>query len=173
MTLESLGAWRRAGVNVGMGTYVYPFNMREEMRKALICSRVSGRSVFDLNTGGLFSAATIGGAKALGRSDIGRLVAGAKADLALVDLSHPAMQPIYDPLRNLIHCAAERAIRDVYVDGQAVVKDHRVVNLDYDGAVRELQDAQKRACRRAELNDPQGRPLATLAPYSLPLARRG
>ena len=173
MTLESLGAYRRAGVNVGIGTDSYPFNMLEEMREALICSRVSGRSVFDLDTGGLFSAATIGGAQALGRSDIGRLVAGSKADLALVDLSHPAMQPVHDPLRNLIHCAAERAIRDVYVDGQAVVKDHRAVNLDYDGAIRELQDAQKRACRRAEMDDPQGRPLSALAPYSLPLARRG
>jgi len=171
MTLESLGAYRRAGVNVGIGTDSYPFNMLEEMREALICSRIAGRSVYDLDTGGLFSAATTGGAKALGRSDIGRLAVGAKADLSLVDLSHPAMQPIHDPLRNLIHCAAERAIRDVYVDGRAVVKDHRIVNLDYDGAVRELQDAQKRACRRAERNDPQGRPLATLAPYSLPLAR--
>lgn len=173
MTLESLGAYRRAGVNVGIGTDSYPFNMLEEMREALICSRVSGRSVFDLDTGGLFSAATTGGAKALGRSDIGRLAPGAKADLALVDLSHPAMQPVHDPLRNLIHCAAERAIRDVYVDGQVVVKDRRVANLDYDGAVRELQDAQKRACRRAERGDPQGRALSTLAPYSLPLARRG
>src|SRR6478735_7888852 len=128
MTLESLGGYRRAGVNVGIGTDSYPFNMLEEMREALICSRVTGRSVFDLNTGGLFSAATIGGAKALGRSDIGRLASGAKADLALVDLSHPAMQPIHDPLRNLIHCAAERAVRDVYVDGRAVVKDRRVAN---------------------------------------------
>jgi cytosine/adenosine deaminase-related metal-dependent hydrolase len=81
------------------------------------------------------------------------------------------MQPIHDPLRNLIHCAAERAIRDVYVDGQAVVKDRRVVKLDYDGAVRELQDAQKRACRRAEQDDPQGRSPSSLAPFSLPLAR--
>jgi cytosine/adenosine deaminase-related metal-dependent hydrolase len=173
MTLESLGAYLRAGVNVGIGTDSYPFNMLEEMRQAMICSRVAGRSVFDLNTSGLFSAATTGGAKALGRSDIGRLAPGAKADLALVDLSHPAMQPIHDPLRNLIHCAAERAIRDVYVDGQVVVKDHRVANLDYDGAVRELQDAQRRASRRAEREDPQSRPLATLAPYSLPLAARG
>ncbi|MBO1904064.1 amidohydrolase family protein [Microvirga sp. 3-52] len=171
MTLESLGAYRRAGVNVGIGTDSYPFNMLEELREALICSRVSGRSVFDLDTGGLFSAATIGGAKALGRDDIGRLISGAKADLVLVDLSHPAMQPIHDPLRNLIHCAAERAIRDVYVDGQVVVKDRRVVKLDYDGAVRELQDAQKRACRRAEQDDPQGRSLSSLAPFSLPLAR--
>jgi cytosine/adenosine deaminase-related metal-dependent hydrolase len=81
------------------------------------------------------------------------------------------MQPVHDPLRNLIHCAAERAIRDVYVDGQAVVKDRRVINLDYDGAVRELQDAQNRACRRAERDDPQGRSLSAFAPYSLPLAR--
>ncbi|MBM6581568.1 amidohydrolase family protein [Microvirga sp. BT689] len=173
MTLESLGAYCRAGVNVGIGTDSYPFNMLEELREALICSRIAGRSVFDLDTGSLVSAATLGGAKALGRSDIGRLAAGAKADLTLVDLSHPAMQPVHDPLRNLIHCAAERAIRDVYVDGDAVVKGHRIVNLDYDGAIRELQDAQKRACRRAEQDDPQGRSLSTLAPYSLPLAVRG
>ncbi|MBB3020017.1 cytosine/adenosine deaminase-related metal-dependent hydrolase [Microvirga lupini] len=170
MTLESLGAYQRAGVNVGIGTDSYPFNMLEELREALICSRVAGRSVFDLDTGGLFSAATVGGATALGRSDIGRLAPGAKADLSLVDLSHPAMQPVHDPLRNLIHCAAERAIRDVYVDGRSVVKGHRIVNLDYEGAVRELQDAQKHACRRAEKGDPQGRPLSVLAPYSLPLA---
>jgi cytosine/adenosine deaminase-related metal-dependent hydrolase len=173
MTLESLGAYLRAGVNVGIGTDSYPFNMLEEMREALICSRVAGRSVFDLDTGGLFSAATTGGARALGRSDIGRLAPGAKADLSLVDLSHPAMQPVHDPLRNLIHCAAERAIRDVYVDGRAVVTDRRVVNLDYNGAVRELQDAQRRASRRAERDDPQGRSLSALAPYSLPLAARG
>lgn len=173
MTLESFGAYRRSGVNLGIGTDSYPFNMLEEMREALICSRIAGRSVFDLDTAGLFSAATTGGARALGRTDIGRLTPGAKADLALVDLTHPAMQPVHDPLRNLIHCAAERAIRDVYVDGQAVVRDHRAVNLDYEGAVRELQDAQKRASKRAEQSDPQGRPLSVLAPFSLPLFARG
>ncbi|NIX75841.1 amidohydrolase family protein [Microvirga terricola] len=169
MTLESLGAYRRAGVNVGIGTDSYPFNMLEEMREAMICSRVSGRSVFDLDTATLFTAATVGGATALGRTDIGRLAPGSKADFVLVDLNHPAMQPVHDPLRNLIHCSAERAVRDVYVDGQVVVRDRRVVNLDYDGAVRELQDAQRRASRQAEKNDPRGRPLEVLAPRALPL----
>jgi 5-methylthioadenosine/S-adenosylhomocysteine deaminase len=167
MVLESLGAYRRAGVNVGIGTDSYPFNMLEEMREAMICSRVAGRNVFDLDTATLFSAATSGGARALGRTDIGRLAEGAKADLVLVDLNHPAMQPVHDPLRNLIHCAAERAVRNVYVDGRAVVKDGRVVHLDRDGAVRELQDAQQRACRRAEANDPRRRSLRELAPHSL------
>ncbi|KAB0264234.1 amidohydrolase family protein [Microvirga brassicacearum] len=172
MILESLGAYRRAGVNVGIGTDSYPFNMLEEMREAVICSRISGRSVFDLDTAGIFSAATIGGAKALGRTDIGRLAPCAKADLVLVDLAHPAMQPVHDPLRNLLHCAAERAIRDVFVDGRAVVKDRQVVHLDYTGAGRELQDAQKRAIRQAEKNDTRGRSLESLAPRSLRFAAR-
>jgi cytosine/adenosine deaminase-related metal-dependent hydrolase len=165
--LESLGAYRRAGVNVGIGTDSYPFNMLEEMREAMICSRVAGRNVFDLDTATLFSAATTGGAGALGRTDIGRLAEGAKADLVLIDMDHPAMQPVHDPLRNLIHCAAERAVRNVYVDGRAVVKDGRVVDLDRDGALRELQGAQQRACRRAETNDPRWRSLRELAPHSL------
>jgi cytosine/adenosine deaminase-related metal-dependent hydrolase len=170
MTLQTLGGYRRAGVNVGLGTDSYPFNMLEEMREALICSRVTAGSVFDLDTGTLFDIATTGGARALGRDDIGRIAVGAKADLVLVDLDAPTMQPVHDPLRNLIHCAAERAVRDVFVDGAAVLRDRKVLTLDVEGAVRQLQDAQRRACRAAEQGDPQRRPLAKLAPLSLPLA---
>lgn len=169
MTLQSLGAYRRAGVNVGLGTDSYPFNMLEEMREALICSRVSAGNVFDLDTGALFDIGTIGGANALGRQDLGRITPGAKADLVLVDLAHPAMQPVHDPLRNLIHCAAERAVKDVFVDGARIVKGGKPVHLDVEGAVRQLQDAQRRACRMAEKSDPKGRDIATLAPYSLPM----
>ncbi len=169
MTLQSLGGYIRAGVNVGLGTDSYPFNMLEEMREALICSRVSAGSVFDLDTGTLFDIATTGGTKALGRADLGRIALGAKADLVLVDLAHPAMQPVHDPLRNLVHCAAERAVTQVFVDGVPIVRDGKVLHLDVEGAVRQLQDAQKRACRRAEQADPQGRPITTLARHSLPI----
>jgi len=34
----------------------------------------------------LFNAATIGGATALGRSDLGRLAPGAKADVVIIDM---------------------------------------------------------------------------------------
>jgi cytosine/adenosine deaminase-related metal-dependent hydrolase len=113
--------------------------------------------------------ATTGGARALGRDDIGHIAVGAKADLVLIDLSVPTMQPVHDPLRNLIHCAAERAVRDVFVDGDGIVRGGKVMTLDVDGAVRQLQDAQKRACRAAEQGDPQRRPFGQLAPLSLPL----
>ncbi|MGL4437960.1 MAG: amidohydrolase family protein, partial [Bosea sp. (in: a-proteobacteria)] len=163
--------YRRAGVNVGLGTDSYPFNMLEEMRESLICSRVTAGTVFDLDTATLYDVATTGGARALGRDDIGRIAVGAKADLVLVDLSVPNMQPVYDPLRNLIHCAADRAVRDVFVDGHNIVRNGKVMTLDVEGAVRQLQDAQKRACRAAEQADPQRRSLTRLAPLSLPLCR--
>jgi cytosine/adenosine deaminase-related metal-dependent hydrolase len=169
MALETLGAYRRAGVNVAIGTDSYPFNMLEEMRQALICSRLGGKSVFDINTADIFDAATLAGAKALGRSDIGRLSVGAKADLVVIDLDTPTMRPVYDPLRSLLHCAAERAVERVYVDGQLTVDGGKPTQLDYDGAVREIQALQDWACSRAGSYDPRGRSIGELAPKSLPV----
>ncbi|MGE0279983.1 MAG: amidohydrolase family protein [Rhizobiaceae bacterium] len=167
MALETLGGYRRAGVNVAIGTDSYPFNMLEEMRQALICSRLGGKSAFDLSTGDVFEAATLAGARALGRSDIGRLSVGAKADLLVIDLDTPTMRPIYDPLRSLLHCAAERAVERVYVDGRLTVDRGKPTGLDYDGAVREMQALQDWACARAGIHDLRGRGIGELAPKSL------
>lgn len=171
MILQSLGKYRRRGVNVGIGTDSYPFNMLEEMRQALICARIAGGSVFDIDTAGVFSAATLGGAQALGRSDIGRIAPGARADFVLVDLKQKGMQPCYDPLRNLLHCAAERAVAAVYVDGHCVSRNGKPTGLDYDGALAELQAIQDYAVRNLPSADPRGRSAAALARPSLP--RRG
>ncbi len=167
MILESIGRYRRHGINVGIGTDSYPYNMLEEMRRALICSRIAGKSVFDVKTSDVLEMATLAGAKALGRKDIGRIAVGAKADFSLVDLNHPAMQPVYDPLRNLLHCAAERAVKAVYVDGHCIANDGRIVGLDYKGAVQVMREASKFTMARIQANDPRGRGLSELAPLSL------
>src|SRR5687767_15862354 len=83
--------------------------MIEEMRHALYASRIVGKSVFDLRTSDIFNAATLGGAAALQREDIGRLAAGAKADLVMVDVTAPSMRPLRDPIQSLIYAAADRA----------------------------------------------------------------
>lgn len=77
------------------------------------------------------------------------------------------MQPVYDPLRGLLHCAAERAVESVHVDGRCVSRDGKPRNLDYDAAVKVLKDAQKYATGRIVANDPRARPLSELAPLSL------
>ena len=167
MILQSLGKYRRRGVNVGLGTDSYPFNMLEEMRQALICARIAGASVFDVDTADILEVATLGGAKALGRDDIGRVSVGARADFSLVDLAQKGMQPAYDPLRNLLHCAAERAIAATYVDGSCVSRNGTPTGLDYAGALAELQGIQDYAVRNLSAADPKGRSAAALAKPSL------
>lgn len=55
--------------------------------------------------------------------DIGRLMVGAKADILVVDCMHPIMLPARDSVRCLLHNAADRAIRDVYIHGQKTMRN--------------------------------------------------
>ncbi len=165
--MESLGRYMRAGVNVGIGTDTAPHNMLEEMRQALVVSRLASGDIYDLTTGDVFHAATVGGARAYRRDDIGRLAPGAKADVVLVDLTNPLMRPLRDPLRNLVYTAADRAVRDVYVDGIKVVADGEVLTMDIPAALDRLDAAQRRAEDEVPQHEPDGRSGEEVSPLVL------
>ncbi|HZS81681.1 MAG TPA: amidohydrolase family protein [Stellaceae bacterium] len=164
ITLQDFGAYKRAGVNLGLGTDTFPHNLLEEMRNAAYAARISAGSAHTLRTTDLFDAATIGGAKALGREDIGCLAPGAKADLVLVDVTHPAMRPLYDPIRSLVYAAGERAVRQVFVDGREVVRDGKALAFDYADAAARLEAAQRRAIEKVPQLDWARRSVAELMP---------
>lgn len=168
--MHDLGRYLRAGINIGMGTDTHPHNLIEEMRWAEILARVASGTRHCMNTEDIFACATLGGARALGRRDLGRLAPGCKADIVLIDLQHPAMRPLRDPLRSLIYSAAERAIRDVYVDGLQVVEKGRVLTLDRDESARRLEEAQRREAAAVPGRDPERRSVEEIAPLSLPSA---
>ena len=168
IALNTLGRYRRAGIPVGIGVDTFPHNMLEEMRSALYCSRLMSGDVFDLRTADVVDCATTVGAAILGRADIGRLAVGAKADVVLVELGHPAMQPVRDPLRSLIYTAAERAVRHVFIDGIQRVRDGRVLSFDLPAALATLQEAQRRAESAFRQLDFAGRTHAEASPHVYP-----
>ena len=167
--MAHFGRYRARGVNLGVGTDVAPHNLVEEMRLAIILARVMAGNVRATDTGDLFRAATAGGAAALGRGDLGRLAPGAKADVVLLDLDHPAMRPVRDPLRTFVFEAADRAVRDVFVDGEPVVAKGRPLHLDPAGAAGRLEESQARMLAEAPRRDFLGRSAEAIAPHSLPL----
>ena len=63
------------------------------------------------------------------------------------------MRPARDPMRSLIYAAGDRAIRAVHVDGEAVVRDGKVLTMDYEGAAAHLHEAQKRIIERTPRMD--------------------
>ena len=168
--MEHFGAYLDAGVTMGMGTDCSPHNLVEEMRKASVLARVAARDIHAVDVADFLHAATVGGATALLRDDIGRLAPGKKADLVLVDLACPQMQPARDPLRGFVYHAADRAVRDVFVDGVQVVADRRVLTLDQADAAIRLTAAQERMEAAAPQLDYRRRKAEEIAPLSLPVA---
>ncbi len=169
-TLESFGSYRRAGITIGLGTDTFPHNLIEEMRPAIIAGRITDGYAGSVALADAFAAATIGGAGLLLRDDIGRLAPGMKADLVSIDLEHALMRPVRDPLRSLVYTAAERAVRDVYVDGAQVVAEGRVLTLDMDGAAGRLEAEQAVMAAEVPKLDAAGRTAHEVSPLSLPLA---
>jgi 5-methylthioadenosine/S-adenosylhomocysteine deaminase len=170
-TLEDFGRYRRRGVNIGMGTDVAPHNLIEEMRLAATLARVAAEDITSTSLTDVFHAATAGGAQALGRTDIGRLEPGAKADLALVDLKNPWMMPARDPLRSLVYTAADRAIQKVFIDGRLVVERGKVLTLDHAAALAALTEAQGRMIAAVPSFDWAKRGADQLTPLSLPMVQ--
>ena len=108
-------------------------------------------------------------AKALLREDLGRIAVGAKADFSLVDLDNAYMQPLRDPLKNLITVASDRVVRDVYVNGRQVVANGEVLTIDLPANLALLAEAQAQMMAAVPKKDWGGRSLDEISPMSFPL----
>ncbi len=132
-----------AGVPVGLGVDGSASNdgahLLGEARTAMLLARV-GKSLQPLgcDTGpaemtarNMLEAATRGGARVLGRDDIGHLAPGMAADLALFDLRGLGFAggAVHDPVAALLLCAPAQATYTI-VNGRVVVRDGQLATLD-------------------------------------------
>jgi cytosine/adenosine deaminase-related metal-dependent hydrolase len=142
--LESFHRFRAAGINVGLGTDTYPRDLISEMRLASLMCKVVEHDFTLATSAEVFSAATLGGARALRRDDLGRLAPGAKADIVLIDMRKIRIGPYRDPIRALVQCGTSDDVDRVIVDGRTVVEHGHVVGVD---EAQVLADAQREADR--------------------------
>jgi cytosine/adenosine deaminase-related metal-dependent hydrolase len=105
------------------------------MRTAALLCKLSEEDATAGTAREVFDAATLGGARALLRDDLGRLARGAKADIVLVDLDQTHMAPVaeVDPIKALVYCATGADVDTVIIDGRLRVAGGKVLGVDYDG----------------------------------------
>jgi cytosine/adenosine deaminase-related metal-dependent hydrolase len=85
--------------------------------------------------------ATRGGAKALGRDDLGSVEVGRKADLVLIrNERSPVMFPLLNPHGHVAFQAQRGDVEAVLVNGRIVKRDHELVGVDL-AAARSKVDA--------------------------------
>jgi cytosine/adenosine deaminase-related metal-dependent hydrolase len=128
--LESFARYKRRGINVAIGTDTFPPDFIQNIRTASMFSRLLERDVTDSSYADFFRAATLGGARFLGREDLGRLSPGAKADLIAIDLDGFHLGPIEDPIRTLIMSGSGRDVKLSIINGRVVMKDRLIPGLD-------------------------------------------
>ncbi len=130
------------GMNIGLGSDNMSGDMVEAMRLALIIARLRTGGNQALKAMQVLEMATINGAHALGMQDeIGSLEVGKKADLVLIDADQPHWVPLIDPVANLVHGGLGTDVSQVWVDGQPLVVDGKVVSMDQREVLRRAQAA--------------------------------
>src|SRR2546426_699032 len=123
-----------------------------EMRlAALIQKPRHGADV--LSAGQVLELATAGGARALGlQEELGAIAVGRRADLVVLDLHGPHLAPTPpDPVSHLVYAAQPSDVRDVFVDGRAVVLDRDLLTVSVEEVVREAARCGAELRRRTGL----------------------
>ena len=125
-------ALERAGVPVGLGVDGSASNdgsnLMQEVRAAFLLQR-GANGIAAVSHRDALRWATAGSADCLGRHELGRIAAGAAADLALFRLDELRFSGAGDALAALVLCGASRADR-VMVAGRWVVEDGAIPGLD-------------------------------------------
>lgn len=136
-------AMRDAGVPVGLGVDGSASNdsshLGLEARQAMLVARLKDGPAA-MSAREALEIATLGGARVLGRSDIGALKPGMQADLVLWDIGELSLAGQWDPVAALVFCAPVRP-REVYVQGRPVVSDCRLLTADTQGLRYQAQAA--------------------------------
>ncbi|MDE2234365.1 MAG: TRZ/ATZ family hydrolase [Gammaproteobacteria bacterium] len=138
-----------SGVNVALGTDSAASNndldMIGEMRSAALLAKGVAADASALAAAAVLRMATLNGARALGlERDIGSLAPGKSADLAAIDLGGPELQPLYNPLSQLIYAANRAQVSDVWVAGRRLLRDGELTQMDIGQLMTRVQRWQKR-----------------------------
>jgi cytosine/adenosine deaminase-related metal-dependent hydrolase len=169
--LDSFGRYRAAGINTGMGTDTWPPDLLHNMRLGLYAARIIEGDALHTSMADMIDAATLGGARALGRDDLGRLAPGAQADIVVFDLTGHHLGPLFDPLKNLMLAGRGSDCRASYIAGRCVMEDFVVIGVDADALQREAAPQYAKLMeshsRRAFDNPPPDRLFQSVYPLTV------
>ncbi|HEX9983416.1 MAG TPA: amidohydrolase [Thermoanaerobaculia bacterium] len=138
-----------AGVDLGLGTdgpagSNNNLDMMEEAASAARLQKVTKLDPKALGARRVLEMATIGGARALNLAHkIGTLEVGKQADIILVDLQQPKVQPVYSVESAIVYAASGNSVTDTIVDGRILMRNSKVLTVNVTETVakaKELRD---------------------------------
>ncbi|MFI7585760.1 8-oxoguanine deaminase [Spongisporangium articulatum] len=134
-----------AGAPVGLGVDGVASNesgsLFTELRQALFTGRQRTGDATSMTCAQVLDLATRGGARALGRDDVGAVAVGLKADLAI--WAGEDVQDVPDPVAALV-LGPDKRVKHLLVDGEFVVQDGELLGVDLAAARADLARLARR-----------------------------
>jgi len=132
----------KAGINVALGTdgaaSNNTLNMFRELTMLSIIHKGINHDALAVTAAEGFAIATKGGAKAMGRDDIGEIKPGNVADLVILDLDCPNMQPVNNPMSSLAYSTYGTEVETVMVAGKILMENREFLTIDSDKVYHEV-----------------------------------
>ena len=129
------------GINIAIGTDGAGSNNALNMfREMFLASTLSNLEV----DGGAFvspyeilKAATVGGAHAMGLDSCDILAPGKKADICMIDMQHPTMNPVNNTISNIVYSGHPGIVKLTMVAGKILYEDGKYLTIDLDEVLSE------------------------------------
>lgn len=129
------------GMNIAIGTDGAGSNnalsMFREMYLDCVLSNVETKNAAAVDPFTILKAGTSGGALCMGLTDCDVLDAGKKADIIMIDMNKPSMQPENNIARNIVYSADNSVVKMTMIDGRILYEDGRFTTIDIDTVISE------------------------------------
>lgn len=133
----------QCGIDVGLGTdgpaSNNTLNMFSEMNVAALLHKVDRHDPTALPAQQVLDMATRGSAAALHWQGIGRLAPGYAADLIALDLDAANLQPLHNPVSQLVYAASGHEVTFSMVNGTILYQNDRYTHIDIDILRKEIK----------------------------------
>ncbi len=139
----------QAGINVCIGTdgsaSNNTLNLFREMSILSFVHKGNNEDACILNALETFNMATINGARALGMEDsLGRIDVGMKADLSIINLNTPQLQPCSNLMSAIIYSMNGSEVESVIINGKFVMENNKFTNIDEEEVYEQVNKIRRR-----------------------------
>lgn len=139
----------KAGIGLAIGTDGPASNncldMFREMFLVTALQKVSLEDASAVDAIDVLKMATVGGAKAMGLNNCDTLSVGKKADIIMLDLMQPNMQPLNNIAKNVVYSGSKQNVKMTMIDGKILYMDGKfTIGIDPEEICRKANESIER-----------------------------